>query len=98
MRVLLDMAATEAAILDDACEHEDEGEACEGPERDQVAELCHTVVSKGGDAWIGDECSQLLGIAEDGEGLVEDFIEEGVRNDEGWIWAVRLGLYEEEKE
>ena len=92
------MAATEAAILDDACEHEDKGETCEGPEGDQVAELCHAVVSKGGDAWIGDECSQFLGIAEDGEGLVEDFIEEGVRNDEGWIWAVCLGLYEEEKE
>jgi hypothetical protein len=54
MRVLLDMAATEAAILDDACEHEDEGEACEGPQGDQVAELCHTVLGEGGDARIGD--------------------------------------------
>ena len=92
------MAATEAAILDDACEHEDEGEACEGPQGDQVAELCHTVLGEGGDAWIGDQCSKLLGIADDGESLVKDFVEEGVGDDEGWIWAVCLGLYEEEKE
>ena len=92
------MAATEAAILDDACEHEDEGEACEGPQGDQVAELCHTVLGEGGDARIGDQCSQLLGIADDGESLVKDFVEEGVGDDEGWIWAVCLGLYEEEKE
>lgn len=92
-KVLLDMAAIVATILDDAREHEDEGQPCEGPERDEVAELGLAVLCEGGNAGIGNKGSQLLGVPEDWESLVEDFIEEGVGDDEGWIWAACLGLH-----
>jgi hypothetical protein len=93
MKAVLDMAAIETTILDDAGEHEEEREACESPEGDQIAELSHTVLCERCNAWICDKCSQLLGIAEDGESLVEDLIQEGVGDDQGWIRAVSLALY-----
>lgn len=95
IKVLLDIAAIEAAILDYACEHEDEGETCECPEGYEVAELGHSVLLEGGKSWVGNKGSQLLCIADNRESLIEDFIEKSVGNDEGWIGAIGLGLCEE---